>query len=290
MAVLLAISVLLYGCGGGGNKVATGPNDPKSPKELVIGKWILGEASIEFNKNGEVTIVENGEENQFTYKLEAIDGSKDSIKIIITDNDSKSSSEIAAFKDKDTMALGDSTYKRANAANAKPAQGGTADAKPTQGGAAAQETKTFSNPEYLISFNYPASMRIDLMQNNTIELTSKVNNAYFIRCEQKFLQDSIKIGLNNEGTTKSFTKITVDNLKKVDAISNYKESSMTDSSGAAVTEAIFNAQTSSGYWKIRMQVVVMNGYLLSNQIWCQEKEYDNAVKEMKSIMDTLAIK
>ena len=258
----------------------------KSPEVLVIGKWTSGGDSMEFNHKGEVSIVNNGEQNQFTYKLAAIAGSKDSTTISIIDNDGTSSSETAVFKDENTMVIGDTTLKRviAKAANTNT---NTADPK-----AAVQETKTFSNSAYPVSFKYPASMRIDLMQNNTIQLTSKINDTYFIRCEQKFLQDSIKKGLTYEGTTKDFIKITLDNLKTnaKDAISNYKESSITESDGSASTEAIFNAQTSSGYWKVRMQATAMDNYILVTQIWSHDKIYDNAVKEMTGIMDTLAIK
>ncbi len=258
----------------------------KSPEALVIGKWTSGEDSMKFNPKGEVSIVNNGEQKQYTYKLAAIAGSKNSTTISITESDGTSSSETAVFKDENTMVIGDTTLKRviAKAANTNT---NTADPK-----AAVQETKTFSNSAYPVSFKYPASMRIDLMQNNTIQLTSKINDTYFIRCEQKFLQDSIKKGLTYEGTTKDFIKITLDNLKTnaKDAISNYKESSITESDGSASTEAIFNAQTSSGYWKVRMQATAMDNYILVTQIWSHDKIYDNAVKEMTGIMDTLAIK
>ncbi|MEQ8175839.1 MAG: hypothetical protein ABRQ26_12300 [Syntrophomonadaceae bacterium] len=154
---------------------------------------------------------------------------------------------------------------------------------------AVEETKTFSNAAYNLAFKYPASMRVDLMDNNTIKLTSKTNASYFIRCEQKFVEDSKKLGLNNEGTAKSFIKISVDNLKKVDAISNYSESSSTDSDGAGTAEAVFNAQTSSGYGKMRMQVVVMNNYIIATTLWAGEQNYDKSVKELESITDTLEI-
>lgn len=298
LAILLAISVILSGCGG--TKAAAEAkttNAPKTPSELVIGKWISGEDSMEFNQKGEVSIVNNGEQNQYTYKLAAIAGSKDSTTISLTDSDGTSSSETAVFKDENTMVIGDTTLKRANAtdanaADAKATDTKAANANATNAKAAVQETKTFSDPAYSVSFKYPASMRIDLMQNNTIELTSKINDTYFIRCEQKFLQDSLKKGLTYEGATKDFIKITLDNLKNnaKDAISNYKESSITESDGSASTEAIFNAQTSSGYWKVRMQVTAMDNYILITQIWSHDKVYDNAVKELTSILDTLAIK
>lgn len=154
---------------------------------------------------------------------------------------------------------------------------------------AVEETKTFSNAAYNLAFKYPASMRVDLMDNNTIKLTSKTNASYFIRCEQKFVEDSKKLGLNNEGTAKSFIKISVDNLKEVDAISNYSESSSTDSDGAGIAEAVFNAQTSSGYGKMRMQVVVVNNYIIATTLWAGEQNYDKAVKELESILDTLEL-
>lgn len=261
----------------------------KSPEALVIGKWTSGGDSIEFNQKGEVTSIENGKQNKYTYKLAAIAGSKDSTTISITDSDGTSSSETVVFKDENTMVIGDTTVKRviAKAANANT---NVTDAKTANTKAAVQETITFSDPAYLVSFKYPASMRIDLMQNNTIQLTSKINDTYFIRCEQKFLQDSLNKGLTYEGATKDFIKIAVDNLKKVDVISNYKEGSSANSDGSAFAEAIFNAQTSSGYWKVRIQATAMGKYILVTTIWSHDNIYDNAVKELKSILDTLAIK
>ena len=72
MVVLLAISIILSGCGG--NKATAAP---KSPKELVIGKWTSGRCSMEFTQKGEITEIEDGEQKQYNYKLAAIDGSKD---------------------------------------------------------------------------------------------------------------------------------------------------------------------------------------------------------------------
>ena len=88
----------------------------------------------------------------------------------------------------------------------------------------------------------------------------------------------MKKGLTYKGTTKDFIKITIENLKNnaKDVISNYKESSMTIRDGSASTEAIFNTQTSSGYWKVRMQATAMNNYILVTQIWSHDKIYDNA--------------
>ena len=93
----------------------------KSPEALVIGKWTSGEDSMKFNPKGEVSIVNNGEQKQYTYKLAAIAGSKNSTTISITESDGTSSSETAVFKDENTMVIGDTTLKRviANAANAK---------------------------------------------------------------------------------------------------------------------------------------------------------------------------
>ena len=116
MAVLLAISVMLGGCGS--NETT---NAPKTPSELVLGKWISGGDSLEFKQKGEVSIVNNGKQNQFTYKLSEIKGSKDSINITITDGDSESSSETVVFTDEDTMVIGDLTLKRANTSNSKTA-------------------------------------------------------------------------------------------------------------------------------------------------------------------------
>lgn len=267
---------LLSGCAG--DKPTVDPkttNAPKTPNELVIGKWTSAGDSVEFNQKGEVTAIENGEQKHFTYKLAAIDGSKDSITIILSDGSGKNSSETAVFKNEDTMVIGDTTFKRANAANSGPA---------------VQETKTFSDPAYLISFKYPASMRVDLMDNNNIKLTNGKYGTYFIRCEKKFVQDSLKLGYNYEGTAKSYIKITVDNLKKVDAISNYSDSSLSNSDGSAAAVAIFNAEDSKGYAKVRLQAVVMNDYILATTVWSDEKGYDNAVKELTSILDTMAIK
>ncbi len=281
LVVLLMITVLLSGCAG--NKAAVDSkttNAPKTPKELVIGKWTTAEGTIDFNEKGVATSIENGEQKQFPYKLAVIDGSKDSIKITIDDGND-SSSETAVFEDENTMVIGDTTFKRASAVNAK-----TNDVS-----AAVEETKTFSNAAYHVSFKYPASMRLDLMDNNNIRLTSTKgdtkNDAYFIRCEQQFVLDSRKIGLSNEGTAKSFIKISVDNLKKIDAISNFNESSSTDSDGSAKAEAIFNAQTSSGYGKMRIEVMVAGDYMLATTLWSGEKSYDNALKELTSITGTL---
>jgi hypothetical protein len=155
-------------------------------------------------------------------------------------------------------------------------------------GADTQDATTFFSPAYPVTFKYPASMRIDLIQNNnTIQLTNKRNDAFFIRCEQKFLKDSIKIGLNDQETTESFIKITLDNLKNGahDVISNYEESSSQYGDGSVLTEAVFNAQTSSGYWKVRIQVMVANDYLIAAQVWSDVEGYENAVKEMDSILE-----
>ncbi|HWP96294.1 MAG TPA: hypothetical protein VN426_05545 [Syntrophomonadaceae bacterium] len=283
LLVLLIMVGLLSGCAGNNATVdsKTTANVPKTPKELVIGKWTTAGGSMEFNEKGVATSIENGEKKQFSYKLAAIEGSKDSVTITINDSGSESS-ETAVFKDENTMVIGDTSFKRANAAKAKE----------SKGAAAVEETKTFSNPDYRVTFQYPASMRLDLMDNSTIRLTSTkgdtINDSYFIRCEQKFVQDSKKLGLTNEGTAKSFIKISVDNLKKIgDAISNYNESSSTDSDGSAIAEAVFNAQTSSGYGKMRIEVMVAGDYMLATTLWSGEKSYDNALKELTSITDTL---
>lgn len=284
LLVLFIMIGLLSGCAGNNatvdSKTTKTANAPKTPKDLVIGKWTTAGGSMEFNDKGVATSIENGEQKQFTYKLAAIEGSKDSVTITIKDSDSESS-ETAVFKDDNTMVIGDTTFKRANASKAKAANGA----------AGAEETKTFSNPDYHVSFQYPASMRLDLMDNHNIRLTSTKgdtkNDSYFIRCEQEFVLNSRKIGLTNEGTAKDFIQKSVDNLKTIDAISNFNESSSTDSDGSAKAEAIFNAQTSSGYGKMRIEVMVAGDYMLATTLWSGETSYDKALKELTGITDTL---
>jgi hypothetical protein len=85
----------------------------KSPKTLIIGKWTSAGDSIEFNKNGKATVTEDGQPTQYTFKLETIAGSTDSIKITLIDSDNTSSSETAVFSGANTMVIGDTTFNRA---------------------------------------------------------------------------------------------------------------------------------------------------------------------------------
>ena len=156
MIVLLAISVMLSGCGSdettAGSKTT---NTPKSPKELVIGKWISGEGSMEFTQKGGINAIENGEQKQFAYKLATIDGSKDSITITITDSDS-SASETAVFNDEDTMVIGDTIFKRANAANPKAETGSVPGSPVTSSDKAIQVVKNLlgsGNGKYIFEPN-----------------------------------------------------------------------------------------------------------------------------------------
>lgn len=157
-------------------------------------------------------------------------------------------------------------------------------------GAAVQESKTFADSSYPFSFKYPAGMKISLMNNNTVELVNGRKDTYFIRCEQKYVQDCLKQGLTYEGTAKGFVKGYVDSWKTKYSLSNYTESSMVTSDGSAVAEAIFNAQNSSGSTKVRVQATVMKNYLLATVIWTTDTNYANAKNELQSIMSTLAIK
>ncbi len=84
----------------------------KSPKALVIGRWTAGGDALQFNENGKVDIYADGSQDQSTYKLSAINGSNNSIKITITDSDGSSSSETAVFMDENTMVIGDITFSR----------------------------------------------------------------------------------------------------------------------------------------------------------------------------------
>ncbi|WP_425803377.1 hypothetical protein ACHOLT_17785 [Desulfitobacterium sp. Sab5] len=289
LIVILTLAVALCGCGSE-NTTTTQTTDSNSPKDLIIGKWTLSGDTLEFNKNGEATATENGETKKFTYKLTTIDGSSDSMKVTLTDSDKSSSTETAVFKDKDTMALGDSTFKRANSSSASNS-GNTSNsntAKSNNG----NNSKTFDDSGYYATFQYPAAWKITPTNNNTVQLVSATNATYFIRCEKKYLQDSLNKGLDYAGATKDFIYSYIDNLENNanDEITNYTDSNATSSSGAVTREALFNCRTSSGYFKVKMEVTAVSGYLLVTQVWAGEKGFDAAVKEFESIADTIAIK
>lgn len=289
LIVILTLAVTLCGCGS--ENTTTQTTDSNPPKDLIIGKWTLSGDTLEFNKNGEATATENGETKKFTYKLTTIDGSLDSIKVTLTDSDKSSSTETAVFKDKDTMALGDSTFKRANSSSASNS-GNTSNTNTSSGSSYAQATKTFDDSGYYATFKYPAAWNITPTNNNTVQLVSATNATYFIRCEKKYLQDSLNKGLDYAGATKDFINTYIDNLENNanDEITNYTDSSATSSSGAVTREALFNCRTSSGYFKVKMEVTAVSGYLLVTQVWAGEKGFDAAVKEFESIADTIAIK
>lgn len=309
LVVLLTLAAVLCGCGS--ENTTTQTTDSNSPKDLIIGKWTLSGDTLEFNKTGEATATEGGKTTKFKYELTTIDDSSDSIKVTLTDSDKSSSTETAVFKDKDTMVLGDSTFKRANSSStsnssntgntntAKSNTGGStgnnstaSNKKASQGSSSAQATKTFDDSGYYATFQYPAGWKITPMNNNTVQLVSATNATYFIRCEKKFLQDSLNKGLDNAGATKDFVNSYIDNLENNanDEITNYTDSSVTLSDGAVTLEALFNCRTSSGYFKVRMEVTAMSGYILVTQVWAGEKGFDAAVKEFESVADTLAIK
>lgn len=302
LVVLLTLAAVLCGCGS--ENTTTPTTDSSSPKDLIIGKWTLSGDTLEFNKTGEATATEGGKTTKFTYKLTTIDGSTDSIKVTLTDSDKSSSTETAVFKDKDTMVLGDSTFKRANSSNTgntntAKSNAGSTDNNSTasnknagQGSSSAQATKTFNESGYYATFQYPAGWKITPMQNNTVQLVSGTNATYFIRCEKEFLQDSLNKGLDYAGATTDFVNIYIDNLENnaKDEITNYTDSSVTLSDGAVTLEALFNCRTSSGYFKVKMEVTAMSGYILVTQVWAGEKGFDAAVKEFESVTDTLAIK
>lgn len=305
LIVILTLAVALCGCGS--ENTTTQTTDSNSTKDLIIGKWTLSGDTLVFNKNGEATATENGETKKFTYKLTTIDGSSDSIKVTLTDSDKSSSTETAVFKDKDTMVLGDSTFKRANSSSssntgntsnsntAKSNNGNnsrTSNTNISSGSSSTQATKTFDDSGYYATFQYPAAWKITPKDNNTVQLVSATNATYFIRCEKKYLQDSLKKGLDYAGATKDFIYTYIDNLENNahDEITNYTDSSATSSSGAVTREALFNCRTSSGYFKVKMEVTAVNGYLLVTQVWAGEKGFEAAVKEFESIADTIAIK
>ena len=290
LIVILTLAVALCGCGSEKTTTQTQTTDSNSTKDLIIGKWTLSGDTLVFNKNGEATATENGETKKFTYKLTTIDGSSDSIKVTLTDSDKSNSTETAVFKDKDTMVLGDSTFKRANSSSASNS-GNTSNsnkAKSNNG----NNSKTFDDSGYYATFQYPAAWKITPQDNNTVQLVSATNATYFIRCEKKYLQNSLKKGLDYAGATKDFIYTYIDNLENNanDEITNYTDSSATSSSGAVTREALFNCRTSSGYFKVKMEVTAVNGYLLVTQVWAGEKGFDAAVKEFESIADTIAIK
>ncbi|TGE37384.1 hypothetical protein E4K67_16265 [Desulfosporosinus fructosivorans] len=290
LIVILTLAVALCGCGSENATTQTQTTDSNSTKDLIIGKWTLSGDTLVFNKNGEATATENGETKKFTYKLTTIDGSSDSIKVTLTDSDKSSSTETAVFKDKDTMVLGDSTFKRANSSSAGNTSNtsNTNTAKSNNG----NNSKTFDDSGYYATFQYPASWKITPQDNNTVQLVSATNATYFIRCEKKYLQDSLDKGLDYAGATKDFIYTYIDNLENNanDEITNYTDSSATSSSGAVTREALFNCRTSSGYFKVKMEVTAVSGYLLVTQVWAGEKGFDAAVKEFESIADTIAIK
>lgn len=82
-----------------------------APETLIIGKWVLDNASIEFDEDGYVYIYEDGEESTYTYELATID--ERSITLTIIDVDGSASSETAVFYDYDTLNIGDTTFSRA---------------------------------------------------------------------------------------------------------------------------------------------------------------------------------
>lgn len=82
-----------------------------SPETLIIGKWVVDNSSIEFDKNGSVYINEDGEESTYTYELNGID--ETSVTITLIDADGTTSSETAVFSGDDILMIGDTSFSRA---------------------------------------------------------------------------------------------------------------------------------------------------------------------------------
>jgi hypothetical protein len=120
LIILLTCSVILTGCGSDSlSSDSKSSSTKKTPSELIIGKWRSGDSSIEFNSKGDSVITENGERSQFTYKVtsEGSNGGKDTITVSLTDSDKQSSSETITFEDDNTIKIGESEFKRADAAS-----------------------------------------------------------------------------------------------------------------------------------------------------------------------------
>lgn len=309
LGLFTVLTAVLCGCGSGSAKTTTPTPDPNSPQALIIGKWELSGSTIEFSKGVDATVTQDGDTTNYKYTLTAIDGSPNSVKITLTDSSNSSTSETAEFKDKDTMVLGSSTFKRVTAStsatsNSSGTTNGTtysssssksttaSSSNASQSSSSSQATKNFNEPGYYATFKYPASMKVTTANNNTIRLDSATGNTYFIRCEQKFLQDSLSKGLTNEEATKSFLTTMTNNLKNDsrNTITNLKVNSLAMNDGSAVSEAMLYCKVGGNNWKVRIQVTAMGGYILMTQIWSDDKGYNNAVKELQGIMDTLAIK
>lgn len=118
LIILLTFFVVLTGCSSDSSSSDSKTSSTKkTPSELIIGKWRSSEGTIEFISKGNAVVTENGEQSQFTYKVtsEGSNGGKDTIKVSLTDSDKQSSSETITFQDDNTIKIGDTEFKRADA-------------------------------------------------------------------------------------------------------------------------------------------------------------------------------